>query len=182
MNSGGDQVNSINVVGLPEPGRIEANYARLASGRPTEPVIGVKTPQTKHNQSVTRNSLGSFSNNSENIPYKSSLKRSDSARRCTDTTDCSHAYHQTPSPTDSAVGDLGIALQEKDTEINHLRDTLENNEDLMFRVYQEKEKYWEQEMRRLKTFYEKQLKHHQQKSSKMEAILSNQTYQVYTHA
>ena len=76
------------------------------------------------------------------------------------------------------MGDLGHILQEKDSEINYLRETLEQNEDVIFRVYQEKEKYWEREIRKMKALYETQLKSHQQKSSKMEAALINQTYQV----
>merc|ERR1712007_369977 len=55
----------------------------------------------------------------------------------------------------------------------------EQNEDVIFRVYQEKEKYWEREIRKMKALYETQLKSHQQKSSKMEAALINQTNQEH---
>ena len=41
---------------------------------------------------------------------------------------------QTPSPSDSAVGDLETMLKEKDTEINYLRETMEQNEQVIFKV------------------------------------------------
>ena len=42
--------------------------------------------------------------------------------------------NQTPSPSDSAVGDLESMLREKDTEINYLRETMEQNEQVIFKV------------------------------------------------
>ena len=44
--------------------------------------------------------------------------------------------NQTPSPSDSAVGDLETMLKEKDTEINYLRETMEQNEQVIFKVRQ----------------------------------------------
>ena len=44
--------------------------------------------------------------------------------------------NQTPSPSDSAVGDLETMLKEKDTEINYLRETMEQNEQVIFKVSQ----------------------------------------------
>ena len=46
--------------------------------------------------------------------------------------------NQTPSPSDSAVGDLETMLKEKDTEINYLRETMEQNEQVIFKVSQRK--------------------------------------------
>ena len=40
----------------------------------------------------------------------------------------------TPSPSDSAVGDLESMLKEKDTEIIYLRETMEQNEQVIFKV------------------------------------------------
>ncbi len=58
-----------------------------------------------------------------------------------------HVHHQTvvpplsggvgsgtPSPSDSAVGDLESMLKEKDSEINYLRETMEQNEQVIFKV------------------------------------------------
>lgn len=87
---------------------------------------------------------------------------------------------QTPSPSDSAVGDLETILKEKDTEINYLRETMEQNEQVIFKVYEEKEKMWERELRKIKGIYDNRLRSSQQKSSKMEQALSNQTFQLQT--
>jgi hypothetical protein len=45
-------------------------------------------------------------------------------------------------------------------------------------VYEEKEKMWERELRKIKGLYDNRLRASQQKSSKMEQALTNQTYQV----
>jgi hypothetical protein len=42
--------------------------------------------------------------------------------------------NQTPSPSDSAVSDLESVLKEKDSEINFLRETMEQNEQVIFKV------------------------------------------------
>ena len=86
------------------------------------------------------------------------LKRTDSARKSNvDPTEHqtflengSEESYQTPSPADSAVGDLEQVLREKEGEIVYLRDTLEQNEQVIFRVYEEKEKTWEREIRKIK--------------------------------
>ena len=87
-------------------------------------------------------------------------------------------YNSTPSPSDSAVGDLETVLKEKDNEIIYLRETMEQNEQVIFKVYEEKERVWERELRKIKGLYENRLKANQQKSSKMEQALMNQTLQV----
>jgi hypothetical protein len=46
----------------------------------------------------------------------------------------SEMANQTPSPSDSAVGDMETMLKEKDTEINYLRETMEQNEQVIFKV------------------------------------------------
>ena len=48
-------------------------------------------------------------------------------------------------------------------------------------VYEEKEKMWERELRKIKGLYDNRLKAGQQKASKMEQALTNQTYQVRMH-
>ena len=49
---------------------------------------------------------------------------------------------------------------------------------LFLQVYEEKEKMWERELRKIKGLYDNRLRASQQKSSKMEQALTNQTYQV----
>jgi hypothetical protein len=73
---------------------------------------------------------------------------------------------------------LPLLPKEKDSEIIFLRETMEQNEQVIFRVYEEKEKMWERELKKMKNLYEARLKANQQKASKMEAALLNQTYQV----
>ena len=49
---------------------------------------------------------------------------------------------------------------------------------LSIQAYEEKEKLWEKELRKIKGLYDNRLRASQQKSSKMEQALTNQTYQV----
>ena len=41
---------------------------------------------------------------------------------------------QTPSPSDSGVGEVETMLRDKDAEITHLRETMEHNETVIFQV------------------------------------------------
>ena len=107
-----------------------------------------------HHNNHHSNSNNINNNNNINI----GLKRTDSARKSNvDPTEHqtflengSEENYQTPSPADSAVGDLEQVLREKEGEIVYLRDTLEQNEQVIFRVYEEKEKTWEREIRKIK--------------------------------
>merc|ERR1719430_2119238 len=65
-------------------------------------------------------------------------------------------------------------MRDKDNEINYLRETIDQNE----QAYEEKEKMWERELRKIKGLYDNRLRASQQKSSKMEQALTNQTYQL----
>ena len=55
---------------------------------------------------------------------------------------------------------------------------MEQNEQVIFKVYEEKERSWERELRKIKGLYENRMKANQQKASKMEQALMNQTVQV----
>ncbi|CAH2002653.1 unnamed protein product [Acanthoscelides obtectus] len=55
---------------------------------------------------------------------------------------------------------------------------MEHNEQVIFRVYQEKEKVWERELSRLKTVQESRLRASAQKVLKLEQMLMMQTYQL----
>ena len=44
-------------------------------------------------------------------------------------------YIQTPSPSDSGVCDIEAMLRDKDAEIQTLRETMANNEAVIFQVY-----------------------------------------------
>lgn len=87
-------------------------------------------------------------------------------------------FTQTPSPSDSGVAELEAMLREKDSEISYLRETLEQNEQVIFKVYEEKEQSWQREVKRLKNFYENKLRTCQQRLAKAEQIVSVQNYQI----
>uniref|UniRef100_A0A6P7GPL6 Leucine zipper putative tumor suppressor 2 homolog isoform X1 n=2 Tax=Diabrotica virgifera virgifera TaxID=50390 RepID=A0A6P7GPL6_DIAVI len=84
----------------------------------------------------------------------------------------------TPSPSDSGISELEAALRDRDSELAYLRQTMEHNEQVIFRVYQEKEKVWERELKRLKTAQENRLRTSSQKVLKLEQMLMMQTYQM----
>lgn len=84
----------------------------------------------------------------------------------------------TPSPSDSGVAELEAALRDRDSELAYLRQTMEHNEQVIFRVYQEKERLWERELRRMKTVHENRLRAGAQKALRLEQMLMMQTYQV----
>lgn len=77
----------------------------------------------------------------------------------------------TPSPSDSGVVELEVLLKEKDCEIALLRETLEQNEAVIFQVYQEKEKSWERELKKLRSVYEERMRSAQQQASLAERQL-----------
>ena len=77
----------------------------------------------------------------------------------------------TPSPSDSGVAELEALLKEKDCEISLLRETLEQNEAVIFQVYQEKEKSWERELKKLRSIYEERMRAAQQQASQAERQL-----------
>ncbi|XP_077296419.1 leucine zipper putative tumor suppressor 2 isoform X2 [Arctopsyche grandis] len=83
-----------------------------------------------------------------------------------------------PSPCDSGVSELEAALRDRDSELAHLRQTMEHNEQVIFRVYQEKERVWERELRRMKAVHESRLRAGAQKALKLEQMLMMQTYQL----
>ena len=43
-------------------------------------------------------------------------------------------HHQTPSPSDSGVAELEAMLKEKDSEISSLKETMDKNEQVIFKV------------------------------------------------
>lgn len=84
----------------------------------------------------------------------------------------------TPSPSDSGVAELEAALRERDSEVVFLRQTMEHNEQAIIRVYQEKERAWERDKRRLKASHESRVRALGQKILKLEQMLLMQSYQT----
>ncbi|GAB6025405.1 hypothetical protein CHUAL_011150 [Chamberlinius hualienensis] len=128
---------------------------------------------------VNAHSASSYSNDS-------CIKLSETPASYFSSSDLSHGsvlhldddFNQTPSPSDSGVAELEAMLKEKDSEINYLRETMEQNEQVIFKVYEEKELNWQRETKRLKAYYEGKLKTCQQRAVKMEQMLMMQTYQL----
>ncbi|XP_054088388.1 uncharacterized protein DDB_G0283357 isoform X2 [Zeugodacus cucurbitae] len=87
----------------------------------------------------------------------------------------------TPSPSDSGISDLEAALKDRDSELSYLRQAMEHNEKVIFRVQKDKENFWEQETKRLKTFYEAQQREYLLKMKKMEQMLAMQQFQFKQH-
>lgn len=200
-------ISAMNVNGLPEPFgpplSRPPSSSHLHSSRnslqqePRTRHSGAGTPQFRNLAGiqfpVPRSSRGSLSNiNNYQGSTAYSIQRSisgnnlyiedpnglidSSFKGSTSTID--QEFNSTPSPSDSAVGDLENVLKEKDSEIIYLRETMEQNEQVIFKVYEEKERVWERELRKIKGVYENRLKGNQQKASKMEQALMNQTLQV----
>uniref|UniRef100_A0A182K2Q8 Uncharacterized protein n=1 Tax=Anopheles christyi TaxID=43041 RepID=A0A182K2Q8_9DIPT len=83
-----------------------------------------------------------------------------------------------PSPSDSGISELEAALRDRDSELAYLRQTMEHNEQVIFKVHQDKEKHWEQELNRLKAIHESRLRAGAQKVHKLEQLLMMQTFQL----
>lgn len=87
-------------------------------------------------------------------------------------------YMQTPSPSDSGVGELEAILKEKDAEINTLRDVMDKNERAIFQVYEDKRSGWLREIQDIREDYESKLKQMQRKNYKTEQVLNLQIYKL----
>ena len=85
---------------------------------------------------------------------------------------------QTPSPSDSGVGEHEAILREKDAEINTLREVMDRNERAIFQVYEERRHVWQNDTRKLQDEYERKLKVQSRKSYKTEQVLSLQVYKL----
>lgn len=87
-------------------------------------------------------------------------------------------YIQTPSPSDSGVGDMEALLREKDAEIQQLRETMAHNEMAILKVGEEKQQNSEMEMKNLHQQWERRLQTQQQKAFKTEQALLIQLFKI----
>ncbi|XP_065221423.1 leucine zipper putative tumor suppressor 2 homolog isoform X2 [Planococcus citri] len=78
----------------------------------------------------------------------------------------------------SSFAEMEAALRERDYELSYLRQTMEHNEQVIFKVYQEKEHAYERELRKIKALHDSRLRAAAQKSLKLEQMLMIQTYQL----
>ncbi len=92
----------------------------------------------------------------------------------------------TPSPSDSGVAELEALLKEKDCEIALLRETLEQNEAVIFQVYEEKERSWERELKKLRSIFEGRMRSTQQASQaerqpQVTGSFRNERFLIFIH-
>jgi alkylated DNA repair dioxygenase AlkB len=87
-------------------------------------------------------------------------------------------FIQTPSPSDSGVGELEAVLREKDAEILHLRETMEQNEKAIIQVYEEKKLAWHLDKEDLRRECDDKLKLSHQRAGKTEQSLLLQMFKL----
>ncbi|XP_076435994.1 uncharacterized protein LOC143275627 [Babylonia areolata] len=85
---------------------------------------------------------------------------------------------QTPSPSDSGVGELEAMLKEKEAEIMTLRQVMDCNERAIFQVYEEKRSQWLADMQQIREDYESKLKAQQLKATQLEQALTLQVQRL----
>ncbi|WKY16414.1 hypothetical protein Q1695_001231 [Nippostrongylus brasiliensis] len=61
------------------------------------------------------------------------------------------AVHVTPSPSDSGIVDYETLIRDKENELRVVRNTMEQNEEIIVKVYQEKERAWKEELEHLRS-------------------------------
>ncbi|XP_050548764.1 leucine zipper putative tumor suppressor 2 homolog [Daktulosphaira vitifoliae] len=122
-------------------------------------------------------SSSSYSSYRDYRPSSQSFSRLN--KRCSASEGSASLLDLTPSPSESTMlSEMETALKDRDRELRHLRQTMEHNEHVIFRVYQEKENAWERELRRIKTMGDNRIKSAAQKSLKLEQMLMKQTYKL----
>ncbi|TKR58802.1 hypothetical protein L596_030204 [Steinernema carpocapsae] len=91
----------------------------------------------------------------------------------------SSGIHITPSPSDSGIVDYESLIRDKESELNQIRCTMEHNEEVVIRVYQEKERQWREQLGEMKQKLqasqqgENALRHQVQKSNEQRDQLLN---------
>lgn len=122
-------------------------------------------------------SSSSYSSYRDYRPSSKSFARL--SKRCSASEGSASLLDLTPSPSESTMlSEMETVLRDRDRELRHLRQTMEHNEQVIFRVYQEKENAWDRELRRIKAMGDNRLKTAAQKSLKLEQMLMMQTYKL----
>uniref|UniRef100_A0A0N4ZQ98 PH domain-containing protein n=1 Tax=Parastrongyloides trichosuri TaxID=131310 RepID=A0A0N4ZQ98_PARTI len=104
-----------------------------------------------NNQKHTYTTATSSSGNMTSSTHSNSMKSIGS--RSPGSTSQQNLINQpqiTPSPSDSGIVDYETLIKDKENELNNVRQTMEQNEEILVRVYQEKEKSFRHEMSELK--------------------------------
>jgi len=87
---------------------------------------------------------------------------------------CSSSQSHRGSKAKNRNLDLEEALKEKDREIQNLRETMEKNEKVIVDVYNDKQRWWEEEMNTLMKDHNEKIALQEARSSKMDEMLGTQ--------
>lgn len=89
------------------------------------------------------------------------------------------ALNAQPTPeVDGSISEVEQILREKDNEIAYLRETLEQNEQVIFKVYEEKENAWKRELNRLRNQLEASQSAAQRALQRQQQQMVQQTQQL----
>ena len=123
--------------GTPQFQNLSGTIRTTANGLMPNTGSSTSTPSAGTGSATSRTTLSSlFHRDNNNAGGKTNVNATNSGGESTASSSSGHSQdmNQTPSPSDSAVGDLETMLKEKDTEINYLRETMEHNEQVIFKV------------------------------------------------
>ncbi|CCD66255.1 Leucine-rich repeat-containing protein [Caenorhabditis elegans] len=95
-------------------------------------------------------SIRSTASNSSSFPYFSPEQINQQKNVLTTLSSSSSGIHVTPSPSDSGIIDYENLIRDKELELQEIRNTMEQNEEIIIKVYQDKERAWKTELEGLK--------------------------------
>uniref|UniRef100_A0A1I7U044 Leucine zipper tumor suppressor 2 homolog n=1 Tax=Caenorhabditis tropicalis TaxID=1561998 RepID=A0A1I7U044_9PELO len=95
-------------------------------------------------------SIRSTASNSSAFPFFSPEQINQQKNVLTTLSSSSSGIHVTPSPSDSGIIDYENLIRDKELELQEIRNTMEQNEEIIIKVYQDKERAWKTELEGLK--------------------------------
>ncbi|EGT44743.1 hypothetical protein CAEBREN_20662 [Caenorhabditis brenneri] len=95
-------------------------------------------------------SIRSTASNSSSFPFFSPEQINQQKTVLTTLSSSSSGIHVTPSPSDSGIIDYENLIRDKELELQEIRNTMEQNEEIIIKVYQDKERAWKTELEGLK--------------------------------
>lgn len=104
-----------------------------------------KDPSREMNASIRSTASNSFS-----FPFFPPEQINQQKTVLTTLSSSSSGIHVTPSPSDSGIIDYENLIRDKELELQEIRNTMEQNEEIIIKVYQDKERAWKSELEGLK--------------------------------
>ncbi|CAI2357544.1 unnamed protein product [Caenorhabditis sp. 36 PRJEB53466] len=95
-------------------------------------------------------SIRSTASNSSSFPSLPPEQINQQKNVLTTLSSSSSGIHVTPSPSDSGIIDYENLIRDKELELQEIRNTMEQNEEIIIKVYQDKERAWKTELEGLK--------------------------------